>query len=248
MKTSKLRSAAVAVAFVALATLVVWQQVRGKRWMAEAAHLREQLEQTATLREENERLAQQLRAAAERSQADVSELLRWRGQAGRTRQMEREYAQLKLERDRLAKGAQTSAAATQEPAALQTPEEKLQRAKGFFGRDLALALIRAAEANGGALPTELRGPLFETVETLSAGAEHDLRASHFEVVYSGSMREVKEGVDTVLAREKEPVQLSNGKWMRLYLMADGSSRYIAADSRDGFAAREKEFWPGQFKP
>jgi len=50
--------------------------------MVEAAALRDQLEQAATLREENERLAQQLRTATERSEADLRELVRLRGQAG----------------------------------------------------------------------------------------------------------------------------------------------------------------------
>ncbi len=248
MNTAKLKVTAVAVALLALVAVVIWQQWQAKRVISDAGTLREQAEQMATLREENRRLAEQLRLASERSRADSSELARLRGQSVRLRQVEQENAQLKMERDRLAKKAQSSAPAAQEPAAPQTPEEKLQRAKGFFGRDLALALIRAADANGGTVPTVLRGPLFDTVEMLSAGAEYDIRASHFEVVYSGSMRDVKEAVDTVLAREKEPVQLSDGKWVRLYLMADGSSRYIAAGARDGFTAREKEFWPGQFKP
>jgi hypothetical protein len=247
MKFPPQRNAAIGVAFLALATLVLWQHLQGKRWIAETASLRDQLEQVATLREENERLAQQLRTTAERSQTNLGELLRLRGQVGRTRQMERENAQLRMERDRLAKGAQSSAAATEEPAAPQTPEEKIQRAKGIFGRDMGLALIRAAEANGGIVPTDLRGPLFETVETLSGGAVEGLRASHFEVVYIGSMREMKDGMDTVLAREKEPVQLQDGKWLRLYLMADGSSRYIAAEAHDDFAAREKELWSKQFQ-
>lgn len=247
LKTSKLRSAAVAVAFLALATLVWWQQVRAKRLMAEAATFRVQLEQAANLREENERLTRQLQTAAERSQADSSELVRLRGQVGRTRQIEQENAQLKLERDRLAKAAKASAPDIQEPAAEQTPEAKFQRAKGSFGRALGMALIRAADANDGNLPAELRGPLFDTVEALSAGAEYDIRARHFELVYQGSLREVKDGSETILAREKEPVQRADGRWMRLYVLADGSSRYIAAAARDGFAAREKEFWPGQFK-
>lgn len=248
MTPSKLKSAAVAVAFLALAAVVLWQQLRVKRLMAEAAALREQLTQAATLREENERLDQQLRTAAERSQADLSELVRLRGQAGRTRQVEQENAQLKVERDRLAKRVQSPAPDTQEPDAQQTPEEKQQRAKGFFGKDLGMALIMAAEANDGNVPSELRGPLFDMVERLSAGAEYDLRAKHFELVYQGSLREVKDVGETILAREKEPVQRSDGQWVRLYVMADGSSRYIAAGARDGFAAREKEFWPRQFKP
>ena len=111
-----------------------------------------------------------------------------------------------------------------------------------------MALILAADANGGNVPTELRGPLFDMVERLSAGAEYDIEAKHFELVYRGSLRDVKNVSGTVLAREKEPVQGSDGQWVRLYVLADGSSQYIAAGTPDGFAAREQELWPGQSKP
>jgi hypothetical protein len=248
MKSSTLRGAAVAVVLLALAALVCWQRSQAKRLMAEAANLRSQLEQAAALRDDSERLAEELRTATERSRADLSEIARLRGQNSRLRQAEQENARLKIERDRLANGAQSSPPASEEPAADQSPEKKLQRAKGMFGRDLGLALIMAAQANDGNLPGELRGPLFEMLERLSAGAEYDLRARQFELTLKGSLRDVKDGGETILAREKEPVQRADGQWMRLYVMADGSSRYISAGTRDGFAAREKEFWPGQFNP
>jgi hypothetical protein len=82
------------------------------------------------------------------------------------RQLEQESAQLRADRDRLAKEVKSSTTQTQEADEQETPERRLQRAKGFFGRDLGMALIRAAEANGGKVPTELRGPLFDTVEAL----------------------------------------------------------------------------------
>jgi hypothetical protein len=237
-----------AVAILVFAALFFWQQLRTKRLMEETASLRNQLEQAATLREDNDRLTRQLRTAEERSQTDLSELVRLRGQAGRSRQIEQENAQLKLERDRLFERAQSTAPNTQDPADQQTPEEKLQQAKGFFGRDLGMALIRSAEANNGIVPSELRGPLFDTVESLSVGSEQDLRVKNFELVYKGSLREVADGGETILAREIEPVQRADGQWVRLYIKADGSSQYIAAGARDGFTAREKEFWPRQFKP
>jgi hypothetical protein len=54
--------------------------------------------------------------------------------------------------------------------------------------------------------------------------------------------------ETILAREKEPVQRSDGQWVRVYVMADGSSRQIAVAAPERFAAREQELWPAQFKP
>src|SRR5437762_2887943 len=104
MNTTKLKITAAAVAFFALTAVVVWQQLRAKRPTADADALREQVEQAATLREENWHLAEQLRSASERSQADLSELLRLRGQSGRLRQTEQENVRLRAERDRLVKG------------------------------------------------------------------------------------------------------------------------------------------------
>ena len=248
MTTTKVKGTIVTIALLALVATVVWQQCRARRLNAETDALRQQVEQAAELREENEHLAAQLRAASGRSRADASELPRLRGQEARVRELEQENKRLRVDRDRLAKEMKSSIAESQQPDEQATPERRLQRAKGFFGRDLGTALIRAAEANDGAVPTELRGPLIETVEQLSVARDYDIRASQFELVYTGSLREAKDVSETVLAREKAPVQLSDGQWARLYVMADGSSRYIAARAPDAFAAREKELWPRQSMP
>jgi hypothetical protein len=97
------------------------------------------------------------------------------------------------------------------------------------------------------LPSNFQGPLFEMVESLSAASEYDIRARQFEVVYAGSLHDVDDASGTVLAREKEPEQRSDGQWVRIYVLADGSSQVVAATARDGFAAREQEFWPRQPK-
>jgi len=243
---SKLKSVAVAGAFVALAALVVWQEVRARRLMLEAAALRKLNDQAAAVREENERLAAQLQSATERARADSAELARLRGQSVRLRQVEQENAQLKSERDRLARASRPVAEAPESDEPL-TPEAKLRRAKGTFGRDLGLALIFIAQANDGNLPAELRGPVFDVLEQFSPGGqEHNFRAKDFELVYRGSLRDLKDGERVIMAREREPAQRADGQWERVYVMTDGSSQRISAATRDGFAAREREFWPGQF--
>lgn len=245
MITTKSKVAAITIALLALAAIIMRQQWRAGQLEAETGML---VEEAATLREQNARLSGLLKSASARSQAEAGELPRLRGQAARVRELEQENKCLRTDLDRLANQAKSSAAQAQEPDAEATPEQRLQRAKGFFGRDLGTALIRAAEANNGNLPTELRGPLIETVEALSGAREYDVLARHFELVYAGSLRDVKDASETVLAREREPVQLAEGRWARLYVMADGSSRYIAAPAPDAFAAREKELWPGQSMP
>ena len=233
-----------------VAAAIFWQQQRINRLTVDAAILREQLAQAAPLSEENDRLAEQLRTATNRANADLGELLRLRAQSARTRRVEQENAELKLERARAAERMQRSVADSpsdgdQGDQGPKTPEEKFQRIKGAFGRDLGMALVRAAMANNGIVPTNL-GPLLDTVESLSGAREHNIRAKQFELVYQGSLYDVDVS-QTILAREKEPIQGPDGKWLRLYVVADGSSQWVAADTRDGFAAREQQFWPGHFK-
>jgi hypothetical protein len=214
--------------------------------MAEAAVLQAQGGQASAVREENERLAGQLKAALGSEEAERNELLRLRGQSARLRQAEQENARLLAERDQLTKMPQTAAAQTPETNEPQTPEGKLRRAKGLFGRDLGLALIFIAEANDGNLPAELRGPVFHVLEEFApSNQEFNFRVKDFELVLNGSLREVKNVSETILAREKEPMQLADGRWVRVYVLADGSSQHISAATKDGFAAREQEFWPGQ---
>ncbi|HEU0011448.1 MAG TPA: hypothetical protein VFT34_16635 [Verrucomicrobiae bacterium] len=242
----RLKTVATTAALLAFAAGVVWQQLRIKRLMAEAAVLHEQGVQASAVREKNERLAGQLKAALGREEAERSELLRLRGQFARLRQAELENTRLIAERDRLAKAPRPAAAETQEADEPQTPEAKLRRAKGFFARDLGLALRFIAQANDGNLPAELRGPVFDVLEAIApSNQEFNFRVKDFELVYDGSLREVKNVSETILAREKEPMQLADGRWVRVYVLADGSSQHIGAATKDGFAAREQEFWPGQ---
>jgi DNA repair exonuclease SbcCD ATPase subunit len=246
MDIHRLKILPFAVALVALFTAGVWQQQRTKRLKADLETANAQLKQVAILREENRRLTTELEGLSQRSKADANELPKLRGQAARLRELEQENARLRSDRERLEKTAKNSVAPAEDDE--ETPERRLQRAKGFFGRDLGMALIRAAQANGGFVPSELRGPLFETVEALSGARDYDIRARQFEVVFAGSLRDLKDANETVLAREKEPVQLADGRWVRLYVMADGSSRYIQAERPEAFAARERDLWPAQAKP
>jgi hypothetical protein len=93
---------------------------------------------------------------------------------------------------------------------------------------------------------ELRGPVFDIVEMFSAGAKYDFKASQFELVFTGSLRNLKEGEQRILAREKEPVQRADGQWERVYVMTDGSGQRVGCPTRDGFGAKEKEMAPAQF--
>src|ERR1019366_1424273 len=98
----KLKIGAMVAVLVGFAGLLEVQQVKIKHLMAENADLRSQLAQMSPLQENNEALAQQLKAAIAASQTNQNELLRLRGQGSRLRQVEQENAQLKSERQQLA--------------------------------------------------------------------------------------------------------------------------------------------------
>ena len=107
MSFSKLKLPVIAALTLAVVVVVFWQHQQNERMTAEIAALRGQIAEAAKLREQDaqsiNRLKNSLRAEAERTQAERTELMRLRAQAARLRQSEQENAQLKSERDRLAK-------------------------------------------------------------------------------------------------------------------------------------------------
>ncbi len=86
-------------------TLLIWQRQQITQLRSEAATLREQSDQAASLRDDNRQLAEQLKAATDGAQAERNDLMRLRAQAARLRQVEQENAQLKIERQNLANRA-----------------------------------------------------------------------------------------------------------------------------------------------
>ena len=107
------------IVLVGLAALLIRQEHERQRLAAESAALREQVVQSASLHEENVRLAEQLKTAVAASEADRKELLRLRALASRLRLVEQKNAQMKVERQRLA--GQVAQANSPALAPAQTP-------------------------------------------------------------------------------------------------------------------------------
>jgi hypothetical protein len=93
--TKMLKIGALALALLGGAALLVTQRMKIQQLEAECASLRDQLAQTASLKDDNERLGKQLKEVAENAQTEQKELSRLRGQAVRLRQVEQENTQLK---------------------------------------------------------------------------------------------------------------------------------------------------------
>ncbi len=99
---TKLKTGALAVILIGAVAFTFRQHQQIKRLMAERAVLHDQVGQAASQQDEIQRLAAQIKATIEGSEADRGELMRLRAQASRLRQVELENAQLKIERQRLA--------------------------------------------------------------------------------------------------------------------------------------------------
>ncbi len=92
---TKLQFAVLVLLAVAIAGVVVMQQLHLNRVQTENAELRDQLADLDSLRQTNSTLADQLKASGNNSKAVESELLRLRSEEGRLRDMEQENSQLK---------------------------------------------------------------------------------------------------------------------------------------------------------
>jgi hypothetical protein len=240
---TKPKIAVLVVALLAGGALVNWQQQQTKRLLMQNAALREQVEQFAPLQKQNEHLMKQLKAVAEDAQADVRELARLRAQTTAMQQTERENVRLRTERERLVQRMnQPPTGETKELVEENSPERKLHLAKMHFAKHLAFVLRSLAEENDGRLPSEVPRVVAEMLEFFSPDETgQGVSAKHFELVYKGSLNDLKDLGLVVLAREKEPTQRADGTWVRTYALADGSSQLVGAPTRDGFAVTEKRF-------
>ncbi len=100
--SKNLKVGALVVVTLGVAALLLMKQQQIERLEAESADLRTQLGEIASLRDSNEHLSEQLKAAIAASQTNQNELLRLRSQSSRVRQLEQENAQLKTDREQLA--------------------------------------------------------------------------------------------------------------------------------------------------
>jgi hypothetical protein len=241
---------AATLAFILIAGLVMWQEHRVKQLMAEADALRGQVDQAASLREENQRLAERLKTTAEGSEAQLRELMRLRGQAGATRQTQQENARLKAERARpVVQSTRDPSEVPEQQTYHYTPEQWAFFVERLnFGKKLGLALRSLAEGNDGRVPPDLASAaawLATNDIHLEGGSAYGVGVDQFELMYKGRLPTPQR---TILAREKDPVEVHEGRWTRFYVFADGSCSRIEATTADGFAAREKELWPEASPP
>lgn len=254
MAMTKLKFGLVSLAVAAGVALSVWQYRQTERLRGEITSLRRSSAELAELRGENQRLAEALRAEAERPKADNRELLRLRGQVGLLRQAALENPRLQAELDNLAKKLEQTEASRRHDNATD-PEQSMLVSKSLLATVWGHALLKFAKENDGRLPPSLAAaaPYLNNNELLpvnwrnaaqitTEAATNGITIDQFELVYQGSMTNVQDAGHAILLREKEPYHASDGRWARTYVTATGLGGVRWSNDHD-FRAVEKELTP-----
>lgn len=225
MNTPKFKVGAVAVVMLALVAVILWQQSREKRLTAEAAALREQLQQAMLLEQENQRLTEQLRLADERSRAESSELLRLRAQATAARGIEQDNVRLKANLEQIAKRSSPPIQPTDNPFDSNHgigAATRVSQAKHW-----GYALISYAANHEGRFPASFAEAASFLPDELSADdkARAIEAADRYELVYRGSLEDLEKlpPESTIIVREKEAWLDPEGRWCKSYCMSDGGA-------------------------
>jgi RNA polymerase sigma factor (sigma-70 family) len=233
MAMTKLKAgivSAIVVASVA-GSLVVQNQARAKL-REHTESLRRQTDQLAQVQAENERLSNLVaQSMATRTVLDdkFKELLKLRGEVGGLR---RQLAETSRIREKTATVPQAEQMEINQAA----EEFKTQAiARMTYAKNWVLAFHLFAEANQGQFPTNLDLALPFLSE--EAKAEHNLAPGQllpnqpiygltpdrFELMYQGSLDSLTNPSSTIVLREKEAWQTSDGGSVRAYGFADGHS-------------------------
>ena len=197
-----------------------------------------------TLRQENRHLAEQLRAQAPRPQEENRELLRLRGQIGLLRQAARENPRLQAQLNELSNKLQ-QAEAERSGEKGGSPEMQMLTSKVVFSTVWGHALLKFAEKNDGQMPPSLDAAApylanndllpsdWRNVDQINAqAATNGIAIDQFELVYRGSLTNVKEPSRTILMREKQPFHAMDGRWSRVYVYGNGLASTLWSDDGD----------------
>jgi RNA polymerase sigma factor (sigma-70 family) len=204
--------------------------------------LRQRSDQLAQLNAQNQLLSSlvaQTKGSSGFSDEQMSELLRLRGEVGRLRHQTNELARLREENQRL-RGSLTASSAdpNQSPHPPEYYQQLHQMAAGKEAdlRSLGLAFHLYASDHGDQLPNSLDQitPYFAK-ENLSLTGTNEI-----DLFYQGSLGQLSNTPlgEVIVFRDREVWRGPEGKWTRVYGMADGSTETIESD--DNFRSWEAE--------
>lgn len=223
MNRNTLQFSVAALLLLILTVALLRQRQSTERLEKEVVALRSQIEKIAPLEKDNHRLADQLKAVLQNSQAETLELARLRGQAGRVVQIERENINLKAERQR--DGSQSTQPETKE----ENPYDKLLGTGSGLRMQHAMrwghAVHEYARQHEGQFPANLKDALMMLGPdglTAEEKAQTALTLDQYELLYHGRLDEMTnpppEGA--IILRSKA-WQTDKGTWARTYIRGDG---------------------------
>jgi hypothetical protein len=232
MNRTTLRAGALAVVTtVVLSSLLVWQRSANTRLRQELSQLREETTQSGRLRDDNERLGKENQRLAqlkidhdemERLRLENGELLRLRGQVGvakgaladKARQLDDAQSQLNKSLQRAANWGETNVITDVEAAALQhlsvTTKTELLRKTLQTLMDVAQTNNTGLQLNANQLIPEQEARW----KALESGFD-------FEVVYKGPLNQSQDPGRTIVIRERQAEQRTDGTYTRIYGFGDG---------------------------
>lgn len=223
MTTNTLKIAAVTVAVGAAGTLLLLQQRTLHRLDAENTGLQRQVAEwtqaAEVARAESARVAEEL---ARREQA-AAELLRLRGEVAELRQ------QL---------ATASSARVAVPPPSAPSEAEALEAAKAFGlrrlneSKNMVLGLILVAGDQDDRFPDSLELAANRAVSEGLVPSLENLPFQDFELLYTGSLREIANPSEAIVLREREAWRRPNGGWARTFGFADGHSEIHHSDDGD----------------
>jgi hypothetical protein len=247
MSITKLQaSVAGAIIVASVGTSVVMQQQSQARMREADATWQQQENRLNDLQAENARLVAVTPGSGGSAINTEAELQKLRDEAAKLRQQTNVLAGLREEHRQL-RAALSKERASQSPSLQdQVQQQQIGIARVSFGKQMALELILHAQDHGGLYPTnidQIRKQLDRTTAGMTNAAPEN-----FELVLQGSMDQVKDGPNTILLREKDPRQMADGRWQRVYVFADGHAT-IQTLPDSNFAAWEQQLGkPKGFSP
>ena len=232
MATKKLKIGAVSALIVAAVSIpIAWQGNVNARLRQELRQLREERVQIDRLTEENERLQKENEGLArvkidhdemERLRLENGELLRLRGRVGvaravqaeNARQLQEAQSQLNESWQRAAKWGGTNVITDVEAAALQhlsvTTKTELLRKTLQTLMDVAQTNDTGLQLNANQLTPEQEARW----KALESGFD-------FDVVYKGPLNQSQDPGRTIVIRERQAEQRTDGTYTRIYGFGDG---------------------------
>jgi hypothetical protein len=213
----KLSVTAALVAASVMTSVVIQQQAQA-RMQAQDELGRQQSEQLAKLKAENERLAALSGKAGNAAANNLDNLVKLRAEVAGLRERTNALASVRQGNQKLRAAGSTRS--TGGKTALEEQENATANAydKMNYTRQWILAARMYAEDNNGQMPTNFNmlGDYFKPDPSNT-----NLSTSQFELLYSGLFNDIKDPSGTITIRELDATQTADGNWIKSYGFADG---------------------------